>query len=273
MHAISFTRSTLGGSAKAIFTILPTNLGVALLVIAAAVVGEDWGWVCWAGAVAVLVLSVLRGNESGFSIRAEHFADRHALIVIIALGETIIATGKGTQGHLGQASTVAAVLAAMALVSALWWAYFGGDEEQALGALNATPAERRTRVALRSYSLSHLLALAPAPCRWPGAHRRRAARRHARSHARARHPDGGDDGRRRGDVPAWRKRLPRQPAARLDHAVADRRGGRRGDGGVGGSFVGPPAARGAGPRCGANGGRLVVRRTSYVDRTPATAAP
>jgi low temperature requirement protein LtrA len=157
IHAVSFARSSLGGSAAAIIDIAPTNFGAALLVLAAAVVGPRWGWVCWAAAVLVLARAVLGSRESGFSIRAEHFADRHALIVIIALGETIIATGKGAGDRLGDVEVLAAVVAAMALISGLWWAYFGGDEQRAVEALNHSPLDRQTRIALMSYSLTHLL--------------------------------------------------------------------------------------------------------------------
>jgi low temperature requirement protein LtrA len=157
IHFVSFTRSSLGGSAAAIRGIAPTNFGTALLIVAAAIVGEEWGWVCWALAVAVLSLSVVRNVARGFNIRAEHFAERHALIVIIALGETIIAIGKGAEHHLDDAEILIAVIASMVLISTLWWAYFGGDEEEAAGVLDATPTEQQAYRALISYSLTHLL--------------------------------------------------------------------------------------------------------------------
>ena len=157
VHAVSFSRSSLGGSAASIRNIAPTNLLAALLIVAAAAVGEEWGWVCWAAAVAAISTAVIRNRESGFSIRAEHFAERHALVVIIALGETVIATGKGAGEHITEAQTLTAVVAAMVLISALWWAYFGGDEEQAADVLEASPLDRQAHVALISYSLTHLL--------------------------------------------------------------------------------------------------------------------
>jgi low temperature requirement protein LtrA len=47
LHAVSFTRSSQGGSATAIRSILPTNVGVALLLLVGAAVGARWGWVAW----------------------------------------------------------------------------------------------------------------------------------------------------------------------------------------------------------------------------------
>jgi len=157
IHFLSFTRSSLGGSAAAIVNIAPTNFGTALLIVAAAVVGDEWGWICWALAVAVLLGAVARNVARGFNIRSEHFAERHALIVIIALGETVIAIGKGAEHHLGEAKILAAVIASMVLISALWWAYFGGDEEEAAGALDSTPEDQQAYRALISYSLTHVL--------------------------------------------------------------------------------------------------------------------
>lgn len=161
VHAFSFARSTLGGSASAIRAILPVNLGAALLLVVAAIVGERWAWVCWLGACLVLASSVIRTGESGFSVRTEHFVDRHQLLVIIALGETIIATGVSAQGQLTHLDVLAAVLLSMLVISCLWWVYFGsGDDEAGLRALDKVSEERRTVVGMRAYSLSHLVHIA-----------------------------------------------------------------------------------------------------------------
>jgi low temperature requirement protein LtrA len=157
LHAVSFTRSSQGGSATAIRSILPTNVGVALLLLVGAAVGARWGWVAWVVAVLVLTASMLSRRESGFTLRAGHFAERHQLLVIIALGETVIATAVSAQGHLGELDVVGAVLGSMVLISALWWVYFGtGDDERGSVALAALPDAVRTRTALIAYSLGHL---------------------------------------------------------------------------------------------------------------------
>ena len=93
VHAASFARSTLGSSGEAIRGILPVNLAAALCLVAAAAIGDDHGWIGWVAAVAVLAGSVVLRRESEFSIRPAHFAERHQLLIIIALGETIVATG------------------------------------------------------------------------------------------------------------------------------------------------------------------------------------
>ena len=52
-----------------------------------------------------------------------HFAERHGLIVIIALGESIVAIGVGAEGGV-DAGVVAAAVLGIALAAALWWLYF-----------------------------------------------------------------------------------------------------------------------------------------------------
>jgi low temperature requirement protein LtrA len=62
------------------------------------------------------------GTE-GWKLMPAHFAERHGLIVIIALGESIVAIGVGAQAHLTLGITAAAVLG-LAVAAALWWIYF-----------------------------------------------------------------------------------------------------------------------------------------------------
>ena len=77
--------------------------------------------------------------------------------MIIALGETIIATAKGVGHRITETESLVAVVASMALISALWWAYFGGDDEEAAEVLHDTPADQQAYRALIGYSLTHLL--------------------------------------------------------------------------------------------------------------------
>src|SRR5262249_58716737 len=60
---------------------------------------------------------------AGWKLHAEHFAERHGLIVIIALGESIVAIGVGAAGNLSFGIGAAAGLG-VALTAAMWWVYF-----------------------------------------------------------------------------------------------------------------------------------------------------
>jgi low temperature requirement protein LtrA len=160
IHGVQFLRSTLGASAEAIWRIAPTNFGSALLVLIAAAVPSDARGYLWAGACLVLVQSIVRRRESGFDIRAEHFAERHRLLVIIALGETVVATGFAAQGRIQEGSVLIALLLSVALLALLWWVYFGGDDDRGAAMLDAAEPERRVRLAMMAYALGHFLHIA-----------------------------------------------------------------------------------------------------------------
>jgi low temperature requirement protein LtrA len=100
---------------RAIHRLAPSFLGApALLIVAGFFDGFAQG-ALWASALAVVYGDAYIRGVSGFRIHAGHFAERHALVVIIALGESIVAVGVG----LGPAVLVAAVLG-IALAAALW---------------------------------------------------------------------------------------------------------------------------------------------------------
>ena len=63
-------------------------------------------------------------GQGDFSIKPAHFAERHALLVVIALGEIIVAIGLAAAGGGRTVQTTAALAGAFAVVAVLWWAYF-----------------------------------------------------------------------------------------------------------------------------------------------------
>ena len=84
-----------------------------------------------------------------------HFAERHNLIIILALGESVIALGVGAEVELD--STVALVGAlGIGLTSALWWIYFDVVAIVTARRLEqAAPGLERNRLARDSYSYLH----------------------------------------------------------------------------------------------------------------------
>ena len=97
----------------------------------------------------------LFGSE-GWKLVPGHFAERHGLIVIIALGESIVAIGVGAAGALSLGIGTAAVLG-VALAAAMWWIYFDVVALVAGRRLADAPEGReRNEMARDSYSLLHL---------------------------------------------------------------------------------------------------------------------
>jgi low temperature requirement protein LtrA len=99
-----------------------TATGVGLLLLGAAL-GGDAQIVIWAAALVLDVGEPYFFGAEGWKLVPGHFAERHGLIVIIALGESIVAIGASVQGHVTTGIVAAAVLG-IALASAMWWAYF-----------------------------------------------------------------------------------------------------------------------------------------------------
>ncbi len=160
IHAFQFSRSSLGLSSRGIRRIAPVNFSVAVLLFVAAALGPSWGWIAWFVAILLLVLAGLR-RFAFFTLRAEHFAERHRLLIIIALGETVVAVGVSVLGRLSSPSVLVSFVVAMIVVTALWWTYFGvGDDVRGPLAIESADPEKRTGLASRAYSLWHLLHVA-----------------------------------------------------------------------------------------------------------------
>jgi low temperature requirement protein LtrA len=99
------------------------------------------------------------GSE-GWKLVPGHFAERHGLIVLIALGESIVAIGVGASGTLDLGIGTAAVLGVF-LAAALWWTYF--DVVALISARRlgeAEPGRTQNELARDSYSYIHLLLVA-----------------------------------------------------------------------------------------------------------------
>jgi low temperature requirement protein LtrA len=131
-----------------------TAIGAGLLFAAAAASGELrvalWG-------VALLLDAggpFLFGQE-GWKLVPGHFAERHGLIVLIALGESIVALGVGAKASLS-AGVVAAAVLGIVVAAALWWVYFDVTAIVATRRLaRATPGHEQNGIARDSYSYLH----------------------------------------------------------------------------------------------------------------------
>jgi low temperature requirement protein LtrA len=160
IHAGLFTQAQSRQSARAIFQILPFNVGMALLVLAAGWTHGGLDFVLWGGAVGLIVTAMLRRVEADFEVRPAHFAERHGLIIIIALGESVVDLGIGAEGRLHDAATVATAVLGLALAASFWWLYFDRDDEAGARALATTAEGGRTRTALFAYSIGVLVMVA-----------------------------------------------------------------------------------------------------------------
>jgi low temperature requirement protein LtrA len=140
----------------AIVMITPTaTVGPGLLILAGFLDGSDRIAV-WIVALALDYLGVLIGRGRGWRVSPAHFVERHGLVVIIALGESIVAIGVGAEGVPIDEGVAAAAILGIVVVAALWWAYFDWVSIICQQRLVEATGAARAALARDAYSYLHL---------------------------------------------------------------------------------------------------------------------
>ena len=110
------------------------------------------------------MIPALVPEEAGW-IRPDHFVERHGLVVMIALGESVVAVGIGASGLDVTWELLAVATLGLTLSAELWWVYFMGDDEQAEEALREmTPTRREFFATNVAYYWAHLVMLLGIVC-------------------------------------------------------------------------------------------------------------
>ena len=159
VHAGLYSRTSVAHTIRAVIRLAPFNLASALLVLAAVLVEGTAAYLLWAAAVAMEWFTPRLAGTGGFRIAPAHFVERHGLVVIVALGESIVAIGIGAADLPVNLALASVAVLGLLLAACLWWAYFGGDDARAERALAAVPDDRRGAVAIRAFGYWHLLML------------------------------------------------------------------------------------------------------------------
>src|SRR4051812_4756970 len=132
-----------------------TTVSMILLVVGSQL-GVGAQTAVWALAVALDMSGPLFFGVEGWTLVPGHFAERHGLIVLIAIGESIVAVGAGAHAHVDAGVITAAVLG-VAVAAALWWMYFDVVIIVATRRLaQAAPGREQNSMARDSYSYLHL---------------------------------------------------------------------------------------------------------------------
>jgi len=141
---------------QAIVGLVPYNLSTALLVVVGGIIGGTAQYVIWATAFVLMWTSAKLIDDSGFEIQPRHFVERHGLVVIVAIGESIIAVGIGAAGLPVDLDLIVAGVLGLALSACLWWSYFGSDEGLAEDRMAQAPMSDRPRLAINAFGYWHL---------------------------------------------------------------------------------------------------------------------
>jgi low temperature requirement protein LtrA len=132
-----------------VLTMSVTIVPVAVVLIGGALIGGRLQVLLWLAGVGIegtTVYLTSRGGQWRLP-SAAHYGERHGLVVLLALGESIVMVGEADAGRPISALIIAGSLAAVFLTGAMWWTYFGRLAPQAERALAQHAGLRRAMVA------------------------------------------------------------------------------------------------------------------------------
>jgi low temperature requirement protein LtrA len=138
----------------AVLRFAPPMLVAPALILAAGFFSGGTQAALWVLALLVDYVGLLVGGVAGWRVNAAHFAERFALIIIIALGESIVAIGVGAADLDVDGGVILASVFALVVAAALWWSYF--DVAALVAARRLEEAEPRERALMARDSFTYL---------------------------------------------------------------------------------------------------------------------
>jgi low temperature requirement protein LtrA len=164
IHTVLYMQSARW-SVAGVWSFARMNLVAAALILAATILGGAWEYLLWGLAVSTFVITPWLVPEEAGWIQPSHFVERHGLVVMVALGESVVAVGIGASGIKITGEMLAVAVLGLVVSAELWWVYFGGDDKEAEGALHRmTPTRREFYAANVAYYWAHLLILLGIVC-------------------------------------------------------------------------------------------------------------
>ncbi|MFE3204871.1 low temperature requirement protein A [Embleya sp. NPDC059237] len=128
VHFAMFLAS--GGTRQAFIRIAPFNMSSTALIVLGGFLDTNAQLAAWAAALVVQIITPYVAGNDGFRLSVPHFVERHGLVVIVALGESVIAIGVGAQGLALNATLIATAASTLTVCFAIWWAYFGAEDDE-----------------------------------------------------------------------------------------------------------------------------------------------
>lgn len=145
-----------GSLLRAMGRLGPVNLGTASLILVAAFTPTTVTWGLWIAAFVLHWITPYLTKPTVIDLRSRHFVERHGLIVLIALGESVFAVGAGLdEGGVSLRRLLAALLG-LAVAAGLWWLYFDHEEAAAVTAFETSDGHQRSWFALHAYGYAFL---------------------------------------------------------------------------------------------------------------------
>ncbi|MCU0273536.1 MAG: low temperature requirement protein A [Acidimicrobiales bacterium] len=138
---------------------VPNAIAMVVL-IGGSFVDGDGRLAIWGGALGIVLVGTILAGRGDWIVRPGHFAERHALIIIVALGEVIVAIGVPVVQALDNGtglpgSTIVGLVASGAFAGLLWWAYFDRPQHALEHYAEELPPAERGRFVRDVYTYAH----------------------------------------------------------------------------------------------------------------------
>lgn len=136
------------------------NMTSAGLIFAAGFVTGAADWWLWLGAIGIQVITPIFSRvQQGFELHPKHFAERHGLMILVVLGESLVSVGlavSASDEHVSPALLFGA-LSGLAAAASMYWAYFAGEDERATRAHERAERRQRSNQGILGFGLAHLI--------------------------------------------------------------------------------------------------------------------
>lgn len=137
------------------------NVAAMIILVGGGFLDGSLRYVAWIGAILIVTWGTIRAGDGDWVMRPGHFAERHGLIIIVALGEVIVALGKAvvdplSDGQELDATTVLALAATGVAAAVLWWSYFDRVQPALEHRAEGLDGRDRGRFARDAYTYAHM---------------------------------------------------------------------------------------------------------------------
>lgn len=145
-------------AARSFGPVFIANLAAVAAVFAAELGPEGmWRYALWAAASAIVWTVPIWHGQRGLNLHPAHITERHGLVVIVALGESVVAIGIGARGLPVDADLIVAAVLGLAIGACMWWSLFVRDMPATEHALASTKdAVKRVRKVLVGLSYAFI---------------------------------------------------------------------------------------------------------------------
>ena len=141
---------------SAIWRVVPWVLGGSGLILLAGFFDGGLQAALWVAALAVGFVGPAFVSLEGWRVQPRHFAERHGLIVIIAIGESLVAVGLGARDERLHGDVIIGALLGLLVAMSFWLAYFDFFTIRGRQLLDERSGEERIAIARDIYTYLHL---------------------------------------------------------------------------------------------------------------------